>query len=113
MAEQLRPIEAPFVAAAPSGVAVRDRLKGLSARDEMVLRLVGLHLGTLASKDLAVRCHGLAHSADRWAERKRELTGLSSARWAGAITKASHDQCRRIRRWPTASTLMWTAIAGI
>ncbi|TMR96989.1 transposase, partial [Nonomuraea basaltis] len=99
MAEQLRPIEPPFIAAAPSGVAVRDRLKGLTAQDETVLRLVGAHLGSLASKDLAVRCRdGLAHDADRWAERKRELTALSSARWAGAITKASHDQWALARR---------------
>ncbi|WP_327589215.1 transposase [Nonomuraea sp. NBC_00507] len=95
MAEQLRPIEAPFVAAAPCGVAVRDRLRGLTAQDETVLRLVGAHLGALASKDLAVRCRdGLAHDADRWAERKRELTAASSAQWAGT----SHDQWALARR---------------
>ncbi|MFI7699259.1 hypothetical protein [Nonomuraea sp. NPDC049480] len=89
----------PFIAATPSGAAVRDRLKGLTAQDETVLRLVGAHLGALASSDLAVRCRdGLAHSAQRWAERKRELTALSSARWAGAITKASHDQWALARR---------------
>ncbi|MGI5291097.1 hypothetical protein ACQEVF_48375 [Nonomuraea polychroma] len=37
----LRPIEAPFVASGPSGVAVRDRLKNLTPADEQVLRLVG------------------------------------------------------------------------
>ncbi|MEV1243794.1 IS200/IS605 family accessory protein TnpB-related protein, partial [Nonomuraea sp. NPDC049750] len=93
MAEALRPIAASFVAAGPSGVAVRDRLKGLTARDEQVLRRVGAHLGVLASRDLAVRCRaGLGHSAQAWADRKRELTSESSSRWAGAITKASHDQ---------------------
>jgi hypothetical protein len=48
----LRVLAEPFVAAGPSGVAVRDRLKHLTAEDERVLRLVGAHLGTLASRDL-------------------------------------------------------------
>ncbi|TMR89070.1 transposase, partial [Nonomuraea basaltis] len=96
---ELRAIDAPFVAAGPSGVAVRDRLKGLTVQDESVLQSVGAHLGALASRDLAVRCRdGLAHSAERWAARKRELTPLSSARWAGAITKAVHDQWALARR---------------
>ncbi|MFI6734830.1 IS200/IS605 family accessory protein TnpB-related protein [Nonomuraea sp. NPDC050451] len=96
---EVRAIAAPYVAAPACGVAIRDRLKGLSGQDEMVLRLTGAHLGALASKDLAVRCRdGLAHGADRWAARKRELTTQSSARWAGAITKASHDQWALARR---------------
>ncbi|MCA2224597.1 transposase [Nonomuraea aurantiaca] len=99
MAEALRPIAVPFVATGPSGIAVRDRLKGLTARDEQVLRRVGAHLGVLASRDLAVRCRaGLEHSAQAWADRKRELTPESSSRWAGAITKASHDQWALARR---------------
>ncbi|MFD3622912.1 IS200/IS605 family accessory protein TnpB-related protein, partial [Streptomyces sp. NPDC058676] len=53
--------------------------------DERVLRLVGAHLGSLASKDLKVRCRdGLEHSGEAWAVRKRELTALSSSRWAGS-----------------------------
>jgi hypothetical protein len=88
-----RPAGPPFVVPGPSGVAVRDRLKGLTGEDEKVLRLAGAHLGSLASRDLKARCaDGLGHSADSWASRKRELTPLSSARWAGAITKATHDQ---------------------
>ena len=56
MAEsKLRPIEAPFVAFGPSGVAIRTRLKGLTSEDEEVLRAVGAHLGTLASRDLKRR----------------------------------------------------------
>jgi IS605 OrfB family transposase len=99
MADQLRPIDPPFVALGPSGVAIRDRLKGLTAEDEEVLRLVGAHLGSLASKDLKTRCaDGLEHSSDTWAVRKRQLTPASSARWAGAITKASHDQWALARR---------------
>jgi hypothetical protein len=90
---KLRTVGPSFVVPGPSGVAVRDRLKGLAAADEQVLRAVGGHLGSLASRDLARRCRdGLGHSAQTWAARKRELTPLSSARWAGAITRATHDQ---------------------
>ncbi|MFF1770481.1 IS200/IS605 family accessory protein TnpB-related protein [Streptomyces sp. NPDC058251] len=64
-----------------------------------MLRLLGAHLGSLASKDLKARCaHGLEHSTDTWAVRKRELTAVSSSRWAGSITKATHDQWALARR---------------
>ncbi|MGW2565146.1 IS200/IS605 family accessory protein TnpB-related protein [Streptomyces sp. NPDC001537] len=90
---------APFVALGPSGVAIRTRLKGLTPADEKVLCLVGDHLGSLASRDLATRCRaGLEHSADTWAARKRELTAQSSSRWAGSITKATNDQWALARR---------------
>ncbi|WP_262402724.1 hypothetical protein [Actinomadura sp. CNU-125] len=80
-------------------MAIRTRLKGLTPEDETVLRAVGAHLGSLASRDLKTRCaDGLEHDAERWAVRKRELTGESSARWAGSITKASHDQWALARR---------------
>ncbi|CAM5708625.1 hypothetical protein SHIRM173S_08364 [Streptomyces hirsutus] len=49
--------------------------------------------GTLASRDLKARCRdGPDHGAEAWAGRKRELTPLSLARWAGAITRATHEQ---------------------
>ncbi|ALC18483.1 transposase [Streptomyces pristinaespiralis] len=99
----LREVAAPFVVTGPSGVAVRTRLKGLTAGDEEVLRLVGAHLGSLASRDLKARCaDGLEHSAESWAARKRELTGVSSSRWAGSITKATHDQWALARRGQAA-----------
>ncbi|MER5596880.1 hypothetical protein [Streptomyces sp. NPDC002265] len=95
----LREMGAPFVVPGPSGVAVRDRLKNLTAQDEAVLRLVGGHLGTLAARDLQVRCAaGLEHDNEQWAHRKRELTGRSSSRWAGSLTKATHDQWALARR---------------
>ncbi len=97
--QELRLIEAPFVVSGPSGVAVRTRLKDLTAEDEKVLAMVGAHLGSLASQDLKARCaDGLEHSADTWAARKRELTPVSSSRWAGTVTKASHDQWALARR---------------
>ncbi|KND36717.1 transposase, partial [Streptomyces acidiscabies] len=99
----VRELAAPFVVPGPAGVAVRTRLKHLTPEDEEVLRLVGAHLGSLASRDLKARCaDGLEHSAETWAVRKRELTPLSSSRWAGAITKATHDQGALARRGQAA-----------
>ncbi|MFI0353347.1 IS200/IS605 family accessory protein TnpB-related protein [Actinomadura sp. 9N407] len=64
-----------------------------------VLRLVGVHMGSLASGDLARRCRdGLEHSADTWAARKRDLTAESSSRWAGSVTSTTHDQWGLSRR---------------
>ena len=95
----LRTIARPFAADPASGVCIRDRLKGLTAQDEKVLRLVGGHNGSLASRDLKARCQdGLDHSTDTWAARKRELTAESSSRWAGSITSNTHDQWGLSRR---------------
>ncbi|MPY59272.1 transposase [Streptomyces spongiae] len=95
----LREMAVPFVVVGPSGVAVRDRLKHLTVEDEKVLRLVGDHLGTLASRDLKARCAaGLDHDTEQWAQRKRALTEECSSRWAGSITKATHDQWALARR---------------
>ncbi|WP_189783998.1 transposase [Streptomyces capitiformicae] len=95
----LRELAASFVVPGPSGVAIRTRLKHLTAGDEKVLRLVGDLLGTLASRDLKARCSaGLEHDTKQWAQRKRTLSEQSSSRWAGSITKASHDQWALARR---------------
>jgi IS605 OrfB family transposase len=95
----LREVAAPFVAPGPTGVAIRTSLKGLTAQDEKVLRLAGGLLGSLASRDLKARCAaGLDHDSDQWARRKRVLTQDSSSRWAGSITKATHDQWALARR---------------
>lgn len=99
----VRALVAPFVVPGPSGVAVRDRLKHLTAQDERVLRAIGEHQGALASRDLKVRCtQGLEHGADTWAARKRGLTKVSSSRIAGAITKGTHDQWALARRCQAA-----------
>jgi IS605 OrfB family transposase len=95
----LRQIARSFVVEGPSGVSIRDRLKGLTSQDETVLRLVGAHMGRLASRDLARRCRdGLEHSTGTWAERKRDLTAESSSRWAGSVTSSTHDQWGLSRR---------------
>jgi hypothetical protein len=96
---QLRQIAAPFVADPAAGVCIRTRLKGLTATDEAVLQQVGTHLGRLAGADLAARVRtGLSHDKDAWADRKGDLTPEAAARWAGAITKATHDQSALARR---------------
>ncbi|MFJ1654378.1 IS200/IS605 family accessory protein TnpB-related protein [Streptomyces sp. NPDC088337] len=95
----LREVAASFVVPGPSGVAIRAGLKGLTGQDETVLRQVGALLGSLASRDLKARCAaGSAHDGEQWARRKRALTGESSSRWAGSITKATHDQWALARR---------------
>src|SRR6266568_2374732 len=84
-------------------MSIRDRLKHLTPEDEQILRLVGEHLGALASRDLKARCaDGHEHNAQTWAARKRALTALSSSRWAGSITKATHDQWALARRGQAA-----------
>ncbi|MGP8300269.1 IS200/IS605 family accessory protein TnpB-related protein [Streptomyces inhibens] len=96
---KLRGIATSFVALGPSGMSTADRLGHLTYEDVKVLRLVGEHLGHLASRDLAARCRdGNNHESERWAARKRELTEQSSSRWAGSITKATHDQWALSRR---------------
>ena len=95
MTGYLRPVAVPFVAAPPGAARVRTRLR-VSIEDEAALQAVGMHLGSLAGKDLAARCaegrldtRGRARSR---ALRKRALTAASSSRWAGAITRTSEDQ---------------------
>ncbi|MEB8341881.1 transposase [Streptomyces endophyticus] len=108
----VRELAASFVVPPAAGVAVRDRLKRLSERDVEVLRRVGDHLGALAGRDLRARCAaGPGHDAAGWAARKRAVTAASSSRWAGAITKASHDQWGLARRGQLA--LVRSLEAGI
>lgn len=98
----VRELAASFVVPGPAGVAIRDRLR-VSGADETVLCEVGAFLGSLAAEDLVVRSQqGAAPDAAAWAVRKRELTGRSSARWAGSVTKATHDQWALARRGQAA-----------
>jgi hypothetical protein len=60
-----------------------------------VLWLVGRHLSGLAGRDLALRCAHGRDGGERRTERKRGLTGESSSRWAGALTRTSNDQWSR------------------
>ncbi|MGI9017084.1 MAG: hypothetical protein ACR2HR_08285 [Euzebya sp.] len=100
MARRLRQIADPFVVAGTRGARIRTRLR-VSTTDVVVLREVGEHLGALAGADLAVRSRmgrqtvkGPEKHAGR-AVRKKTLTGQSSARWAGTITRTTADQWER------------------
>ena len=79
----MRPVAAPFVAAAPAGTRVRARLR-VAAEDVAMLSAVGRQLGSLASADLAARCGEGRLDAEGRAvsrrERKRSLTAWSSSR---------------------------------
>jgi hypothetical protein len=90
----LRSIAGPFVAAAPKGVRVRTRLSASEA-DRAVLCAVGSHLGSLAGRDLGRRCGqgrlDARAAAESRRERKQELTGECTSRWAEAITRTSTD----------------------
>ena len=89
----MRSIREPFVVARPAGARVKTRLR-LTAADQVVVRAVGEYLGALAGADLAWRSR-LGPAPDQRAVRKRTLTGRSSSRWAGSITRTSNDQWQR------------------
>ncbi len=94
--------------AAPSGVAIRTRVR-TTLEDERVLGLVAEHLGRLRRSDLvAVSCAtpvelGLNAEERRQVRRarlntrKNELTAQCSARWANAIIAGNDDQIRLAR----------------
>jgi hypothetical protein len=83
----------PFVVARPAGARIKTRLR-LSAADQEVVWAVGEYLGGLAGDDLVLRCR-LGQAPDQRNVRKRTLTGRSSSRWAGSITRTSNDQWQR------------------
>jgi hypothetical protein len=89
----MRSIREPFVVTPPAGARILTRLR-LTAADQAVVRAVGEYLGSLASADLSWRCR-LGPTPDQRAARKRTLTGQSSSRWAGSITRTSNDQWQR------------------
>jgi hypothetical protein len=91
----LRGIGDPVVGAAPGGVSIRTRIH-LSGAEAAALAGIGSFLGSVYRGELAARVR--LSRLDReshvvWrAERKRALTGASSSRWAGAMTRAVEDQ---------------------
>ncbi|WP_367043431.1 IS200/IS605 family accessory protein TnpB-related protein [Streptomyces sp. Je 1-332] len=98
----LRVLAPPRLATPSPGLAVRTRLR-LSTRDELILRELGSLLSELAVRDLAERTFlGEEHSAADFARRKRELTALTSSRWAGTIVRGSNEQWELARRGQAA-----------
>lgn len=95
MGKQLRRIGDPVVASVPAGVRVRTRLH-VSGAEAAALLAVGEFLGGVYRRELALRItlgsiDRKSHSAWR-AARKQHVTGVSSSRWAGAITRSVEDQ---------------------
>jgi hypothetical protein len=94
--------------AGPTGAAITTRLRTTPA-DEAVLDAVAGHLGRLRRANLALvsrpasPAKGTDDPGDRQARRdemnsrKRDLTGLSSSRWAKAVIAANDAQYRRSR----------------
>jgi hypothetical protein len=89
----MRSIHKPFLVAPPPAARIRTRL-WLSAADQALVKAVGEYLGRLAGADLAWRCR-LGPAPDQRTVRKRTLTGRSSSRWAGSITRTSNGQWQR------------------
>ncbi|BCY09379.1 hypothetical protein [Actinoplanes sp. L3-i22] len=89
----LRPIAAPFVVAPPTGTRIRTRLRP-STGEAAVLAQVGAFLGGLYRADLArrVRLGNVSGKDAQRARRKRELTAVTTSRWAGSITRTAEDQ---------------------
>jgi IS605 OrfB family transposase len=91
----LRRIGAPVVAGPPAGVRIRTRIH-LTEAEATALTSVGSFLGGVYRGELAgrIRAGHLDRSSQAvWrAERKREVTAVSSSRWAGALTRAVEDQ---------------------
>jgi IS605 OrfB family transposase len=97
MAERrsLRRISDPVVAAAPSGVRIRTRIRPNSDEAQALLAigefLGSVYRGELAGRIRLGRMDRAAHAVWR-AQRKQAITAVSSSRWAGAITRAIEDQ---------------------
>ena len=85
----MRVIKPAKLVPGPSGIAIKTRLH-LSTQDELVLRAVMTHLGSLAGSDLKA---GLAEDLS-WTQRKQSLTAQSSSRYAGTITRETQNQIR-------------------
>src|SRR5262249_44616144 len=90
---------APFIVPAPAGARIRDRLR-LTPADREVVILAGELLGHQQRADLAerVRIGDVPAAGTQRAARKKRLTGVSSSRWAGAMTRTSEDQYRLAMR---------------
>ncbi|MEU4159229.1 hypothetical protein [Actinoplanes sp. NPDC026670] len=89
----LRVLAAPFVAAPPAGARIRTRLRPDRA-EAVMLRLVGEFLGGLYRADLAarVRLGNVSAKDTQRTVRKRELTAVTTSRWAGTITRTAENQ---------------------
>ncbi|MEU3398876.1 hypothetical protein [Streptomyces filamentosus] len=111
-ASGLRVLAPPRVVVPTGALTVRTRLR-LSDLDAVVLRELAEYLSRLAARDLAERVAlGTRHTAADFARRKRELTALTSSRWAGTLTRGSNDQWQLARRAQAAHLARLAAEIG-
>src|SRR5262249_15393866 len=90
---------APFTVTAPAGAPIRDRLRPTPA-DREAATPAGELLGHQQRADLAerIRIGHVEAAGTQRAARKKQLTAVSSSRWAGAMTRTSQDQYRLAMR---------------
>jgi hypothetical protein len=94
----LRVLAPPRLAQSSGALSVKTRLR-LSSLDGLVLGELGGLVSQLATRDLAERVFlGERHTREDFARRKREISALSSSRWAGTITRGSNEQWALARR---------------
>lgn len=94
----LRPLDAPFLVAGPSGRAITTRLRVTPAEDAVLSEVAEL-VSVARRRDLAERCRlGAKPDKTALAARKRTLTVGLSSRWAGSIVRHNDNQFRFSRR---------------
>lgn len=91
-----RQIKEAYLVPPPSGIAIKTRVVP-SGPDELCLRSLADHLGTLAGKDL-VNAQKTGSEAVSWPDRKKAISADSSSRWAGAISRENNDQISLAQR---------------
>jgi hypothetical protein len=93
--KSLRVLSKPFIVAPPAGVSIQTRLTVTKEESEILKELSSL-LGSLHRKDLSERTKlGVIHAEvkkETLNKRKREMTSLTSSRWAGSITRSVEAQ---------------------
>lgn len=88
----IRPIAPAFVVAPPGAVTIKTRIYATDEQLEQTVD-VGMYLGSEYRQDLAklIQCQSSGFG-DMRTVRKQELTGSTSSRWAGSITRQANDQ---------------------
>ena len=93
----MRPLKESFVVGRPTGYSTRTRIRPTQT-EAVVLRDIGGYLGSLyrgAVKSRIELGKVTAKEQGQWnTNLKRELTGLTSSRWAGAMVRSAISQYR-------------------
>ena len=90
--KKLRPLAEPFVVAPPGATSSKTRIRTTGEELDAVLD-IGMFLGSIARQDLVTLLHLEAQGMPNCrTERKQNITGVTSSRWAGGITRTNLDQ---------------------